>query len=256
MKKIKKILIANRGEIAVRIIQAAKELNIISVAVFTEVDRMALHVQKADEVYPLVQKKIEPYLDIIQILRIAEKAGVDAIHPGYGFLSENAVFAKKVEEGGFIFIGPGYESIRLMGDKLLAKQMAIDVGIDVVPGCMVDDPSDPELTSKINHIGYPIMIKARAGGGGKGMRIVYDQDQFNEQLDQSIREAEAAFGDGSVFVEKYIEKPRHIEFQILSDHHGNAVHLFERECSIQRRHQKIIEEAPSAILTKTEIYIG
>ncbi len=248
MKKIKKILIANRGEIAVRIIHAAKELDIVCVAVYSEVDRLALHVQKADEVYPIIQKEIEPYLDMNQLLQVADKAKVDAIHPGYGFLSENAVFARKVQEAGFIFIGPGHESIRLMGDKLLAKQMAEKVGVDVIPGFLVNDQHDPELISKIERIGYPIMIKARAGGGGKGMRIVQNENQLLEQVGQSIREAKAAFGDGGVFVEKYIEKPRHIEFQILADHHGNAVHLFERECSIQRRHQKVIEEAPSAIL--------
>lgn len=248
MKKIKKILIANRGEIAVRIIQSAKELEIKTVAVYSEIDRLALHVIKADEVIALKYNGIEPYLDIEQLLEAAKKTKVDAIHPGYGFLSENYIFARKTVECGFIFIGPSYQTIEMMGDKLRAKEAAINAGIPVIPGLEIIDEKDYTLIEKIKNIGFPIMIKAKAGGGGKGMSIVRLSDQLQEQIGQSIRESKEAFGDGSVFIEKLIEKPRHIEFQILADHHGNAVHLFERECSIQRRHQKVIEEAPSSVL--------
>lgn len=249
MKKIYKLLIANRGEIAVRIIQSAKELGIITVSVYAEIDRAALHVRRADEVYALKHNSIEPYLDIDQILDIAREAEVDAIHPGYGFLSENDVFAKRVIDHGFLFIGPSPTAIKLMGDKLRAKEIARKVGIPIIPGFEITDEKDPDLSQKAHDIGFPVLIKATAGGGGKGMRIVHSPNQLNENLGQSIREAKEAFGDGRVFIEKLIEKPRHIEIQIFADNHGNAVHLFERECSIQRRHQKVIEEAPSSVLT-------
>ena len=248
MKKIKKILIANRGEIAVRILHAAKELGIRTVAMYSEVDRSALHVIKSDEVFALNYNGVEPYLDIEQILNIASKAKVDAIHPGYGFLSENSVFAHKVEEKGFIFIGPSGNAMEMLGDKLRAKDVALKAGVPVVPGFEINDVDDPELIEKINSIGFPILIKARAGGGGKGMRLVNSPDQIQDQMAYAVREAKEAFGDGSVFIEKYIKNPRHIEIQILADSHGNTVHLFERECSIQRRHQKVIEEAPSSVL--------
>ncbi|MCK5702336.1 MAG: ATP-grasp domain-containing protein, partial [Cyclobacteriaceae bacterium] len=248
MKKIKKILIANRGEIAVRIIQSAKELGIKTVSVYSDIDRAGLHVIKADEVVALKSNGMEPYLDIEQIIDAATKTKADAIHPGYGFLSENDIFARRVVESGFIFIGPSHEAIKMMGDKLRAKETAIKAGVPVIPGFELTDKNDLALTQKINSIGFPVLIKARAGGGGKGMRIVHSSDQLQEQIGQSIREAKEAFGDGSVFVEKLIKRPRHIEIQILADQHGNAVHLFERECSIQRRHQKVIEEAPSSVL--------
>ncbi|MCK5279268.1 MAG: ATP-grasp domain-containing protein, partial [Cyclobacteriaceae bacterium] len=239
MKKIKKILIANRGEIAVRIIQSAKELGIKTVSVYSDIDRAGLHTIKADEVVALKSNGMEPYLDIEQIIDAATKTKADAIHPGYGFLSENDIFARRVVESGFIFIGPSHEAIKMMGDKLRAKETAIKAGVPVIPGFELTDENDLALTQKINSIGFPVLIKARAGGGGKGMRIVHSSDQLQEQIGQSIREAKEAFGDGSVFVEKLIKRPRHIEIQILADQHGNAVHLFERECSIQRRHQKV-----------------
>lgn len=248
MNKIEKILVANRGEIAIRIIHAAKELGIKTVAVYAEVDRLALHVTKADEVYLLANNGKEPYLDVDQILRVAHISRVDAIHPGYGFLSENASFARKVTEQGFLFIGPGHESMHLMGDKLRAKDVAIQVGVPVIPGFEIKNGPFKDIHGKAKNIGFPILLKARAGGGGKGMRIVHSPDQLEEQLHYAIREAREAFGDGSIFVEKLIQKPRHIEIQILADQYGNAIHLFERECSIQRRHQKVIEEAPSSIL--------
>lgn len=248
MNKINKLLVANRGEIAVRIIQAAKELGIITVCVYADTDRTALHVKKADEVYALKHRIIEPYLDIDQLLEIAKKAKVDAIHPGYGFLSENDIFAKKIIDHGFLFIGPSPATINLMGDKLRAKEAALKAGVPIISGFEIKDERDPLLSQKVLEVGFPVLIKAAAGGGGKGMRTVESADLLDENLGQCIREAKEAFGDGRVFIEKLIENPRHIEIQILADQHGNAVHLFERECSIQRRHQKVIEEAPSSLL--------
>ncbi len=248
MMKIQKILIANRGEIAVRIIQTAQEMGIVTVSVFSEIDRLALHVMKADEVYALEDHGIEPYLDIDQILAIAHKAEVDAVHPGYGFLSENAAFARKVGSQGFVFIGPSPEAMELMGDKLMAKNLVQDADIPVIPGFEINPEAESELQRKAGDIGFPLLIKARAGGGGKGMRIVRTSDQLLEQVGLSVREAKEAFGDGRVFLEKFIQNPRHIEIQVLADMHGNVVHLFDRECSIQRRHQKVIEEAPSSAL--------
>ena len=248
MKKIKKILIANRGEIAVRIIVAAKELGIRTVAICSETDRVALHVQKADEVYKVENRGIEPYLDMDQILICAELAEVDAIHPGYGFLSENAIFAREVILRGFIFIGPSPEAIALMGDKLRAKDVANKAGVPIIPGISSINHFDSEDIEQAKSIGFPLLIKARAGGGGKGMRIVYKEEELKQQIELAVSEAMEAFGDGSIFIEKLIEEPRHIEIQILADIHGNIVHLFERECSIQRRHQKVIEEAPSSVL--------
>lgn len=249
MKKIRKLLVANRGEIAVRIIHAAKELGISTVAVFSETDRLAVHVFKADEAYALENRGIEPYLDMDQIINIGELAEVDAIHPGYGFLSENHVFAREACARGCIFIGPSHEAIALMGDKLKAKEVAGMADVPVVPGFQIEDKFGIEEQKIAENMGFPLLIKARAGGGGKGMRIVQNAaDDLDQQIELAIREAKEAFGDGRVFVEKYIEQPRHIEIQVLSDEHGNAIHLFDRECSIQRRHQKVIEEAPSAVL--------
>ena len=250
MSSIKKILVANRGEIALRVMRSARELGIKTVAVYSEADRHALHVRFADEaVFIGPPPSSESYLRMEKIIDAARKTGADAIHPGYGFLSENEDFAKLVEDEGLIFIGPSAKAIELMGSKLAAKAAVAKFNVPLVPG--TSEPiTDVNNAKKIaSEIGYPVLIKASAGGGGKGMRIVEDEKSFEEQMERAISEATSAFGDGSVFIEKYITKPRHIEFQIFGDKHGNVVHLFERECSIQRRHQKVVEEAPSAILT-------
>jgi len=251
MKKIQKILIANRGEIALRIIRSAKEMGIGTVAVYSEADRNALHVRHADEAVCLgPPPSSESYLLADKIIEVCQTLNVDAIHPGYGFLSENADFAKKVEENGITFIGPSPQAIKTMGSKLEAKAAVGKYDVPLVPGTDKAIDDIPEAKVLAQKIGYPILIKASAGGGGKGMRIVEKEEDFEEQMDRAISEAKSAFGDGAVFIEKFITSPRHIEFQILGDTHGNVVHLFERECSIQRRHQKVIEEAPSAILTE------
>jgi acetyl-CoA carboxylase, biotin carboxylase subunit len=250
MPKIKKILIANRGEIALRIMRSAREMGIKTVAVYSEADREALHVRFADEAVLIgPPASSESYLRMEKIIAAAKSTGADAIHPGYGFLSENEDFAKLVEDEGLIFIGPSAASIELMGSKLAAKAAVAKFNVPLVPG--TSEPiSDVNEAKKIaSKIGYPILIKASAGGGGKGMRIVQNESEFQEQMERAIGEATSAFGDGSVFIEKYVTKPRHIEFQIFGDKHGNVIHLFERECSIQRRHQKVVEEAPSSILT-------
>lgn len=249
-KKIQKILIANRGEIALRIIRSAKEAGIKTVAIFSEADRNALHVKQADEAVCVgAPPSAQSYLLGDKIIETAQQLGADAIHPGYGFLSENANFAQKVGEAGLIFIGPSPEAIEIMGSKLAAKKAVSKFDIPMVPGtdhAIEDLPKAKELAKKI---GYPILIKASAGGGGKGMRIVESENDFEEQMSRAVSEAKSAFGDGAVFIEKYITSPRHIEIQVLGDVHGNMLYLFERECSIQRRHQKVIEEAPSAIVT-------
>lgn len=248
--RINKVLIANRGEIAVRIIRSVKELGIPTVAVYSDADRKSLHVQLADEaVYIGASVAAQSYLLHDVIIEACLKTNANAIHPGYGFLSENASFAQKVKENDIIFIGPSPQSIDVMGDKLKAKALAKSNNIPLVPG--TDKPIDniDEATTIAKKIGFPILIKASAGGGGKGMRIVNKESEFQESMDRAMSEAKSAFGDGSVFIEKFIESPRHIEFQILADQHGNIVHLFERECSIQRRYQKVIEEAPSCYLT-------
>lgn len=250
MAKINKILIANRGEIALRIMRTSKELGIKTVAVYSEADRNALHVRYADEAVCIgPPPSSESYLDADKIIKVCKELNVDAIHPGYGFLSENAGFAKKVSDYGLIFIGPSPEAIDTMGSKLAAKAAVGKYDVPLVPGTeeAIDDVEEAKTIAK--KIGYPILIKASAGGGGKGMRIVEKEADFEEQMDRAISEATSAFGDGSVFIEKFVTSPKHIEFQILGDQHGNIVHLFERECSIQRRHQKVIEEAPSSCLT-------
>jgi len=250
MTKINKVLIANRGEIALRVMRSARELGIKTVAVFSEADRNALHVRYADEAICIgPPASSESYLRQDKLIEAARITGADAIHPGYGFLSENEDFAKRVEDAGLIFIGPSAKTIELMGSKLAAKAAVANFNVPLVPG--TSEPiTDVAAAKKIaKEIGYPILIKASAGGGGKGMRIVDDESSFQEQMERAISEATSAFGDGSVFIEKYITKPRHIEFQIFGDQHGNVTHLFERECSIQRRHQKVVEEAPSSILT-------
>jgi acetyl-CoA carboxylase, biotin carboxylase subunit len=245
-----KILIANRGEIALRVMRTARQMGIKTVAIYSEADRNAPHVLFADEsVCVGPPPSSESYLLGDKIIEVAKKLKVDGIHPGYGFLSENAQFAKAVEENGITFIGPSPESIEIMGNKLAAKEAVKKYDIPMVPG--VDRAiTDVEIAKAIaKDIGFPVLIKAAAGGGGKGMRIVKKEEDLEEQMERAISEAVSSFGDGSVFIEKYISSPRHIEIQVLADQFGNTVHLFERECSIQRRHQKVIEEAPSAILT-------
>ncbi len=246
-----KVLVANRGEIAVRIMQTLQEMGIRTVALASDPDLQAEHVRMADEVIHLPgQKPAETYLQGERILVLAQALGVDAVHPGYGFLSENATFAQGCAEHGMIFIGPRPEVIREMGDKIIAKDKMVEAGVPVVPGWSGDLETDfSVIRAKADVIGYPLLVKAAAGGGGKGMRLVHQASELEAAFSAAAREAQSAFGDARVFLEKYITRPRHIEFQIFGDHHGNVVHLFERECSIQRRHQKIIEETPSPALT-------
>ena len=247
---MKKILVANRGEIAIRVMRTAKEMGIKTVAVYSTVDRNSPHVKFADEAVCIGEAPSnQSYLRGDKIIAVAKQLNVDGIHPGYGFLSENAEFAEMVENNGITFIGPGSKAIRVMGSKLAAKEAVSHYNIPMVPG--IDKAiTDVEKAKAIaNNIGYPILIKASAGGGGKGMRVVSHADELESQMTRAISEATSAFGDGSVFIEKYVTSPRHIEIQIMADTHGNVLHLFERECSIQRRHQKVVEEAPSSVLT-------
>lgn len=255
-KPIKRLMIANRGEIAVRVMRACKDLGITAIAVYSDCDKTAYHVRMADEAYHLGPSPAsQSYLNQDKLIEVALAAKVDAIHPGYGFVSENAGFAKRCAEAGIIFLGPKPETIHALGDKLEARRMAIDAGLPVVPGIefeSVDVKSKQTIDAAsvfAEKVGYPVLIKAAAGGGGKGMRVVDSADQFAESLQLASNEAKNAFSDGRVFVEKYLLQPRHVEIQILCDQHGNAVHLNERECSIQRRHQKVIEETPSPIMT-------
>ncbi|HEX5545911.1 MAG TPA: acetyl-CoA carboxylase biotin carboxylase subunit [Ktedonobacterales bacterium] len=244
------VLIANRGEIAVRVIAACREMGIRSIAVYSEADRGALHVRLADEAWLLGPAPArESYLNIEAILRVARDHGAEAIHPGYGFLSENAEFAEACARAGIVFIGPPPEAIRLMGSKTAAKRAVEQAGVPTVPGFMGDTRDGRKLEREAARIGYPVMLKASAGGGGKGMRVVQSAAEFAESLAAAQREALAAFGDDSVFLEKLVIAPRHVEFQILADTHGNVIHLGERDCSIQRRHQKVVEESPSPALT-------
>jgi acetyl-CoA carboxylase biotin carboxylase subunit len=247
---MKKILVANRGEIAIRIMRSAKEMGIKTVAVFSDADRNALHVRYADEaVYIGESSSHLSYLNIDKIIDACKLTGAEAIHPGYGFLSENPAFARRVKEEKLILIGPSAEAMEIMGNKLSAKSAALKYNIPLVPGTeeAITDISIAERTAI--EIGFPILIKAAAGGGGKGMRKVEKLEDFEEQMNLAISEAISAFGDGAVFLERYIASPRHVEIQVLGDQFGNIVHLFERECSVQRRHQKVIEEAPSSVLT-------
>lgn len=247
---MKKILVANRGEIALRVMRTAKEMGIKTVAVYSEADRQALHVRYADEAVCIgPAPSNQSYLVMDNILAVAKRLRVDGIHPGYGFLSENAVFARKVKEAGITFIGPTAEAMEVMGSKLGAKAAVKAFGVPMVPGTEGAIQDVNEAKKIAGEIGYPVLIKASAGGGGKGMRVVEQASEFEQQVQMAMSEALSAFGDGSVFIEKYVGSPRHIEFQILGDTHGNIVHLFERECSIQRRHQKLVEEAPSSCLT-------
>ncbi len=241
-----KILVANRGEIALRIIRACKELDIKTVAVYSVADENSLHVHFADEsvcIGPASAK--DSYLDFRRIIGAAEITGAEAIHPGYGFLAENAAFAEACEDSGIVFIGPTAEMIRKMGDKIEAKRMMKEAGVPVVPGTDAPVDNEGDAWKVAEEIGFPVIVKAASGGGGKGMRIVREKTDFLRMLNMAIQEAHAAFGDGRVYIEKFIENPRHIEFQMLADNYGNVIHLGERECSIQRRHQKLLEESPS-----------
>jgi acetyl-CoA carboxylase biotin carboxylase subunit len=245
----KKILIANRGEIAVRVIRACREMGIATVAVYSEVDRAALHVRKANEAYPIgPAPAAESYLRIDKILDVARRSGAEAIHPGYGFLSENAKFARACAQAGVKFIGPTPESMELMGSKTRARQEMEKAGVPFVPGTSRGLASAEEAEEVAERIGYPVMLKAAAGGGGKGMRLVHARQDLRSALEAAQSESQRSFGDSEVYIEKAIINPRHIEMQMLADEHGNTVWLGERECSIQRRHQKVLEEAPSAIV--------
>jgi acetyl-CoA carboxylase, biotin carboxylase subunit len=245
----KKILVANRGEIAVRVIRACHEMGIIPVAVYSEADRAALHVQLADEAYSIgPSTATESYLNIPRILEVARRSGADAIHPGYGFLSEDAKFAHACADAGVKFIGPEPAAMELMGSKTRARQQMEKNGIPFVPGTSRGLQSSREAEETASKIGYPVMLKAAAGGGGKGMRLVHDAKELNSAMEAASSEAQRAFGDGEVYLEKAIVNPRHIEMQVLADEQGNTVYLGERECSIQRRHQKVLEEAPSPVV--------
>lgn len=245
----KKILIANRGEIANRIIKGCREMGISTVAVYSEVDRKSLHVQVSDEAVCIgPAPAVESYLNVDSIMQAALKTGAEAIHPGYGFLAENAAFARRCEDEKIIFIGPNSQAMELVGDKVRARKTMEKAGIPIIPGMKGTHKNVADYSADAKKIGYPVMIKASAGGGGKGMRIVLKENDLLAALEAGQREAKSAFGDESVYLEKYIEEPRHVEFQVLADNYGNTVHLFERECSIQRRHQKIIEESPSQVL--------
>lgn len=250
MPTLKKVLVANRGEIALRVIRACQELGIETVAVYSEADRMAPHVHMADEAYCIgPPSALKSYLDGQKIVKVALDCGADGIHPGYGFLAESPRFAKGVIDAGLIWIGPPVEAIRLMGDKLTARETLKKAGVPMVPGTgQSAEISNEELMEAAKQIGFPVLVKAAAGGGGKGMRKVYNPEDLGEAIRVARRESEAAFSDGRVYVEKLIENGRHIEIQILGDQHGNIIHLGERDCSLQRRHQKIVEEAPSPVV--------
>jgi acetyl-CoA carboxylase biotin carboxylase subunit len=247
---IKKILVANRGEIAVRVMRSCREMDILTVAVYSDADGGAMHVRYADEAYHIgPSPSNESYLNIDKIIEVAKRSEADAIHPGYGFLSENAAFSDRCKKEGIIFIGPSGDAIRMMGDKITARKTMISAGVPVVPGTTEPILDENKAIEVIRKIGFPVMIKASAGGGGKGMRLVREESQVLNSIRSARSEALTAFGNDAVYIEKYIESPHHIEFQILADNHGNTIHLFERECSVQRRHQKVVEETPSPLLT-------
>src|SRR5438270_40636 len=248
----KKVLIANRGEIAIRIMATCREMGIQTVAVYSEADRHAHHVREADEAYYIGPAPApQSHLRIPTILEVARQSGAEAIHPGYGFLSENATFVEACEQASIVFIGPPAPAMRLMGSKIAAKQLAQSVGAPTIPGYNGENQDDAVLFEEAQRTGFPLLIEASAGGGGKGMREVYEEGNFLEQLAGARREAQNAFGDSTVFLERLIQQPRHVEIQVLGDTFGNLIHLGERECSIQRRHQKIVEESPSTALTPT-----
>ena len=245
-----KVLVANRGEIAVRVLRACRELGVETVAVFSEVDRKSLHVRYADEAYPIgPAPAAESYLRMEKLIEVAQKSGAGAVHPGYGFLSENADFAQMVADAGLVFIGPSPRAIRRMGDKGVARATMHAAGVPVVPGTEGKTQlRDEELIQAAAGVGFPLLIKATAGGGGKGMRTVYDLNEMPGAIESARRESQSSFGDDNVYLEKMIRGARHIEVQVLADLHGNIIHLGERECSIQRRHQKLLEEAPSVFV--------
>ena len=247
---LKKVLIANRGEIALRVLRACREMGIATVAVHSEADKDSLHVKLADESVCIgPAASAQSYLNIPAIIAAAEVTGADAIHPGYGFLAENANFAEQVEQSGFIFIGPRAETIRLMGDKVSAKHAMIEAGVPCVPdsdGALSDDPA--EILKTADKVGYPVIIKASGGGGGRGMRVVEKKEDLIKSVEMTKAEAGAAFGNPMVYMERYLQRPRHVEIQVLADEHGNAIYLAERDCSMQRRHQKVIEEAPAPFI--------
>ncbi|MDA2910576.1 acetyl-CoA carboxylase biotin carboxylase subunit [Nitrospiraceae bacterium AH_259_D15_M11_P09] len=245
----KKILVANRGEIAMRIIRACRELDIATVAIYSEADSTGIYVKKADEAYLVGPGAVQGFLDGEQIVNLARRVGADAIHPGYGFLAENAQFAHLCQISGIIFIGPSSQAIHLLGNKVKARELAKQVDVPIVPGTDGSVSGMEDALAFCRQAGYPVMIKTCAGGGGRGLRVVRSDQDLWDSMESSSREALSAFGDGSLFLEQYIERPHHIEFQILADRHGNIIHLGERDCSIQRRHQKLIEIAPSLILT-------
>ncbi|MDD5170193.1 MAG: acetyl-CoA carboxylase biotin carboxylase subunit [Syntrophales bacterium] len=245
-----KILIANRGEIVVRVIATCREMGIKTVAVYSEADRSALHVLEADEAVCLgPSAPAESYLNMDKIIAAAKQTGAQAIHPGYGFLAENPLFVERCQEEAIVFIGPPAQAVRDLGDKTVARRTMINSGVPVIPGMMQAEADPDVLMKEAELIGYPVLIKAAAGGGGKGMRVVHSAGDLREATESASREAKSAFGNGAIYLEKYLHQPRHVEFQILADAHGNVIHLLERECSIQRRHQKIIEETPSTALT-------
>lgn len=248
---LKKVLIANRGEIALRVLRACREMGIATVAVHSEADKDSLHVKLADESVCIgPAASAQSYLNIPAIIAAAEVTGADGIHPGYGFLAENANFAEQVEQSGFTFIGPRAETIRLMGDKVSAKHAMIEAGVPCVPGSDGALPDDPaEILKTADKVGYPVIIKASGGGGGRGMRVVERKEDLIKSVEMTKTEAGAAFGNPMVYMERYLQRPRHVEIQVLADEHGNAIYLAERDCSLQRRHQKVIEEAPAPFIT-------
>ena len=251
---LKKVLIANRGEIALRVLRACREMGIATVAVHSEADKDSLHVKLADESVCIgPAPSPQSYLHIPSIIAAAEVTGADAIHPGYGFLAENANFAEQVENSGFVFIGPRADTIRLMGDKVSAKKAMIEAGVPCVPGSDGALPNDPsEILKTADKVGFPVIIKASGGGGGRGMRVVEKKEDLLKAVEMTRAEAEAAFGNPMVYMERFLQRPRHVEIQVLADEHGNAIYLGERDCSMQRRHQKIIEEAPAPFITPTQ----
>ena len=246
---LKKILVANRGEIAMRVIRACRELNIATAAIYAESDAKAIYVKKANEAYLVGPGPVQGFLDAQQIVNLAKRIGADAIHPGYGFLAENAEFAHLCQQAGITFIGPSPQALELLGDKVKARALAKKVGVPVVPGTDGPVGSLEEALQFCRSAGYPVMVKASAGGGGRGLRVVRSDQDLEEAMESGAREAHAAFGNAELFIEKYIERAHHIEFQLLADTDGYVVHLGERDCSIQRRHQKLIEIAPSLVLT-------
>ena len=254
VKKFKRVLVANRGEIAIRIFRACKELGIRSVAIYSEEDKNTLFRTKADEAYQVGRGKapVDAYLAIDEIIELAKAKGVDAIHPGYGFLAENVAFAKACEEAGIVFIGPEYFMMDQLGDKVKSKIVANEVGVPTIPGMTETIPSEEVALKFAEDCGYPVMLKAAAGGGGRGMRIVRNREELIDQFRSAKSEAKKAFGIDDIFIEKYLERPKHIEVQVLGDSYGNVVHLYERDCSIQRRHQKVVEFTPALSITEEQ----